>query len=678
MSNLPSRPEASTTASAQETTFPSAALTVASPSALLDPHIQLTQQQLSTFASFGTKPSKFSTVEEALQSIIPEIEQRTRNDSKVKPSNKEPRTPACCIHSLLFSTTTGLSPEQRDELLKGSLYTADRLYANSSLSEVLQTFYTREDWNNYWRDRRGRYLKQFRQQDVLNVNHSNYFLHHHPQRPHIGHISYTTLPSSNSTQLPLQLHQHNTNITSITNHQHVTNTANTNEIIEAINQRADVSDSNTNLVVLTTERNLAKQLEDTARKNHHSPSSYRSPIQAGKKLFSNDTQDTCSINADYFKTKFEKVQGATATDANFDHWTKILRKKGIVELDQFYPANVLICPSPTMLEESILADDITRFLTQNRVLVSGEGTEEVVVFNAAEFASNKKFVKAILGALSFTFSSSVFVVTKGDDGEMHRCELTIRGKTTKSIGQVADLLYTVIIKMVGSESDCVGIVDPEYFEIMFRELKIKENFEQHLLNDRYQVEGVDTHLQDQDGIKLPPAIIKCSNPLIIVSEHIKLDTKSIFNQKVLIDGDAFVFAFTDDVKSLDQDCVIERLGRLFGKPMGFYVQAVQCNSSFGISFLINAPDALSGGKLLTCVSSCLATVGPDVITDVTFENVHDSLCPLPLGIENFKSLVRRANNTPIEFLRFTITNDIQDAMACATAPLIFVDCCFEE
>ncbi len=98
--------------------------------------------------------------------------------------------------------------------------------------------------------------------------------------------------------LPQQVYQLNT----IINHQYVTNTDSTKEIIEAIKQRADVTDS----AVLTTERNLAKQMEDTARKHHHSPSSYRSPIQDGKKLF----HDTFYIDATYFRSNFDKVKHA--------------------------------------------------------------------------------------------------------------------------------------------------------------------------------------------------------------------------------------------------------------------------------------------------------------------------------------------------------------------------------
>ncbi len=57
---------------------------------------------------------------------------------------------------------------------------------------------------------------------------------------------------------------------------------------------------------------------------------------------------------------------------------------------------------------------------------------------------------------------------------------------------------------------------------------------------------------------------------------------------------------------MDHDCVVEHYGRVFGKPMGFYVQAFGSDSM--ISFLINAQDAQSGSKLLTCVSSCIAAM----------------------------------------------------------------------
>ena len=92
------------------------------------------------------------------------------------------------------------------------------------------------------------------------------------------------------------------------------------------------------------------------------------------------THNTCYINTNYFKLKFEKVKHATETETadNFNKWTEIMNKKGIVELDQFYPGNILICPSHSMLLKTILAHNVTRFLTQNPVLVTGEGPEEVV------------------------------------------------------------------------------------------------------------------------------------------------------------------------------------------------------------------------------------------------------------------------------------------------------------
>ena len=153
MSNLPSQLEASTTAPAQEMH-----LTVAPPpSALLAPHSQPTQQQLSTFSIHHNRATSFSTIEEALQSIIPNIKKRTSTDPNVRPSNNESRTPACCIHSLLIVRNSGLSPDQRDEFHTSKLYTAWRLYNNSPLAEVLHKFYTWEDWSNYWKDRRVRY-----------------------------------------------------------------------------------------------------------------------------------------------------------------------------------------------------------------------------------------------------------------------------------------------------------------------------------------------------------------------------------------------------------------------------------------------------------------------------------------------------------------------------------------
>ena len=75
---------------------------------------------------------------------------------------------------------------------------------------------------------------------------------------------------------------------------------------------------------------------------------------------------------------------------------------------------------------------------------------------------------------------------------------------------------------------------------------------------------------------------------------------------------------------------------MFSKPMGFYVEAVQLGSELLISFLINAPDALSGSDALACVASCLTTIGPTAVTDkLTFENVHENLCPLPLSNKTF-------------------------------------------
>jgi hypothetical protein len=65
--------------------------------------------------------SKFSTIKEALQSIIPDIKESTTTDHNVKQSNNESRMPACCIHSVLIIRDCGLSPEQRDEFLTSKL-----------------------------------------------------------------------------------------------------------------------------------------------------------------------------------------------------------------------------------------------------------------------------------------------------------------------------------------------------------------------------------------------------------------------------------------------------------------------------------------------------------------------------------------------------------------------------
>lgn len=554
MSNLSPQLGASSTAPAQEMPMISATTLTAAPppSAWLASYSQPTQQLLLTLPNYQNSATVFGTIEEALQSIIPNINMRTSTDPKVKPSSNKAGTPAYCIDQLLDIHNMKLSPDQRVVFLASKNYTAKQLYSSSPLNSVLQEFYSWEDWNNYWKDRRGRY-KKGGANNAPNVN--------------IG---------------------------------------------------------------------------------------------------SNDTHVTCYIDANYFKKEFET-----------DNLIKFN--------DEFYPSNVLICPFHSMPLKTILPHGVTHFLTQKLVLVTWLGTEKVVVFNAAEFASNTTFVEVILGALSFTCSSSVFVITEGDDGEMLKCELTIKGKTPESIHDIAHNLYTNIVKQVKHEKACVGIVHPAYLDNKFTELGIREKFFQDCgLNDRYQHEGVDTHLQDSDGIKLPPAIIVCSNPRVIVSEHIKLGNTSIFDGKVLIWGSdfndgAFMHAFNDETRSVDHDCVVERYGRMFGKPMGFCVETNQLGSESLISFLINAPDALSGTDALTCVASCLTAVGPSVIADkVTFENVHEDLIPLPLRNEDFKSLVKCANDTDIEFLRFTISNDLQEAMGYATASLTFVDCSFEQ
>ncbi len=115
--------------------------------------------------------------------------------------------------------------------------------------------------------------------------------------------------------------------------------------------------------------------------------------------------------------------------------------------NEFYPSNVLICHSHNIPLERILPHGVTHFRTENLVLLIRVGAEEVVVFNAAEFALNITFVKAILGTLSFTCSSSLFVIIEGDDGEMPKCKLTIKGKTPKSIHDIAQVLFAHIVKL---------------------------------------------------------------------------------------------------------------------------------------------------------------------------------------------------------------------------------------
>ena len=50
---------------------------------------------------------------------------------------------------------------------------------------------------------------------------------------------------------------------------------------------------------------------------------------------------------------------------------------------------------------------------------------------------------------------------------MHKCELTISDKTVISIDQIADLMYDKIVKLMKPERGCVGIVDPEYLNMMY-------------------------------------------------------------------------------------------------------------------------------------------------------------------------------------------------------------------
>ena len=118
------------------------------------------KQKITVYFTVGTKPSKFSTIEEALQSIIPDIKETTSTDAKDKPSNNNSRTPACCIHPLLIDRKSGLLPKQWFVFLTSKLYTAQRLYNNPPLAEVLNKFYTWYDWNNYWKDHRVRYRKE--------------------------------------------------------------------------------------------------------------------------------------------------------------------------------------------------------------------------------------------------------------------------------------------------------------------------------------------------------------------------------------------------------------------------------------------------------------------------------------------------------------------------------------
>ena len=118
---------------------------------------QPTQQLLLTFPIYQNSATVFGTIEEALQSIIPNINERTSTDPKVKPSSTKAGTPAYCIDQLLDSHK--LSQEQRVAFLAKKNYTARQLYLSSPLNSVLQEFYSWEGWSHYWKDRRSKYKK---------------------------------------------------------------------------------------------------------------------------------------------------------------------------------------------------------------------------------------------------------------------------------------------------------------------------------------------------------------------------------------------------------------------------------------------------------------------------------------------------------------------------------------
>lgn len=437
----------------------------------------------------------------------------------------------------------------------------------------------------------------------------------------------------------------------------------------------------------TTPKNLSSALKNNQ---------YKTPLQGGRKLFgissSSDNFRHClgvgvnSPNMSWLSPPITKYSpGSNLANITSPEYFKSRINRmdwtGLSEIAEFYPTNVIVHPTHSEVKE-MLANDHPNFLSQQRILVLGEENDEVIVYNVAEFVSNREFTKVILGALSYTCKSTVFVVTMGsDNGEKHKVELSIRSKTLESRSPITELFYNSIVELIRPDSDCVGIVDPEYFNTEFKKLNLADSLRDGCLKDKYQIDGVDFHLKTP--LSFPPGIIKCLNPSVIVDEHIKFvvdecGPMNLLDQKVLIDGDSIILAFSDAREyPEDHDSTLLHIGRIFGKPLGFLITADQCGrDDVTISFQAMAVDAATASKSLNLISSCLAATGPGIIHKVVIEAVDEAICSLPMSNATILSLVQQ-NHSTIEFWRFSISNDMQEALACSTALLIFVDCQLE-
>lgn len=104
----------------------------------------------------------FESVAEALDSIISACEgaRPPAGGPKPKPSTKARGTPAFCIRELLDSNR--MPVQLKRQFLVDKRYAANKIYdGTSSFSVLLQQFYEKDAWSEYWGPQRGDYKQKF-------------------------------------------------------------------------------------------------------------------------------------------------------------------------------------------------------------------------------------------------------------------------------------------------------------------------------------------------------------------------------------------------------------------------------------------------------------------------------------------------------------------------------------